>query len=237
MRKKIIILGILLVVGIVGWGFITRFPVRRGLRGGCISNPDPVFSHDITDLSKVKFITPPGSIEQYGGEKVLKSHSYVIIDGRVPVYAPVDSTLYQGSYYIEEGENQYSLFFDVSCEVFYLFDHIWEPVGKLRAALPSEPSIDTRTTEVRNPVEVKAGELVGYTTGTVYSHHFDFGVYDRNRKNDLSLFSSENLKLFDREYQALCPYDVFSEEKRLNYYSKFKNIKMDEPVPTVFCEP
>jgi len=237
MRKKVIVFGTLLVIGIFGWGFLRRFPLRRGLNRDCISNPDPVFTHGITDLSKIKFITPPGSLEQYGNEVALKSHSYVFIDGRVPVYAPVDSALYQGSYYEEEGENQYSLFFDVSCEVFYLFDHIWEPVDKLRVVLPSEPSTDTRTTEVRNPVEVKAGELIGYTTGTVYSHHFDFGVYNRDRKNDLSKITVEGLKLFDREYQGLCPYDVFPEEKKEVYYSKFENVKTNEPIPTVFCKP
>ena len=67
----------------------------------CISNPNPVFTHEITDFSKIKKLKRWGLTPQ----GYLKGHTYiflknkghsgnkVIIKEPVPVYAPVDSHL------------------------------------------------------------------------------------------------------------------------------------------------
>lgn len=209
-----------------------RFNGSRGFDLGCKSDPNFKFLSDITDLEEVSFIVPPGGFEEWEGGTILKTHSYIVVSEKVPVYAPTDSILYEGSFYIEEGMNQYSLFFQISCEYFYIFDHIQEPVEKIVEVFPNTPTYDSRTITTSSNVEFRAGELVGYSTGTKYAHHWDFGLYRYEQENFLSDSSIQNLS--DRDRRAVCPFDYFNEKEK--YYSIFGNLKMDEPVPDMFCK-
>jgi hypothetical protein len=236
-NKKLVIVLALLVLLTIPFltGLLKKDSRNEHSFHDCQSNPNPEFTSDFTDLAKVKMIVPPGSIQEWQGEKILKTHSYIVVKEKSPVYAPTDSVLYEGAYYQEEGMNQYSIFFQVSCEVFYIFDHIQEPVEKIKKAFKHQPKKDTRTEQIDPPINIKEGELIGYTTGTKYAHHFDFGVYNKTINNE---FKEQNLpKLFGRDIWALCPFDYFPEEKRINYYSLFGNLKTDKPIPTLFCKP
>ncbi|NQU99099.1 MAG: M23 family metallopeptidase [Parcubacteria group bacterium] len=191
------------------------------------------FTHDVTDLSKVYAIIPPGNIEEYGEERIFKSHSYIKPSGKVPIYAPVDSTLYEGSYYIEEGHNQYSLFLEINCDVYYILDHIIDVPDKIKEVFPKEPKIDSKTQLVSEKVEIEAGELVGYSVGSDFEQ-FDLGIYDKSFKNELVNADFQDI-LYDRDYYARCPYDYFAEEEQNDYKSLY-NSHIDQEVPTIICK-
>ncbi len=174
-------------------------------------------------------IVPPGTIES----RFLKTHSYVQVKEEAPVYAPYDAYLYEGVKYTEEEMTQYSLFFKPTCEVLYIFDHIQEPVEKIKEAFPGEPQKDTRTHTLKEPIFFKAGELVGHTTGTKVARHFDFGVYNSARPNLIP--ASDAYELYERDKIANCPYDYFPDEKREAYYSLFDSF-ISDTAPTTFCK-
>lgn len=202
------------------------------LLGQCQSNPSPTFTHDITDLTKISYIVPPGNIEDYGDYRILKTHSYMKGPEKVPVYAPIDSNLYQGVYYEEGGINQYSLFFEVSCEVYFLFDHIVDPAEEIKEEFPNTPSQTTNIQSLSKTTPFKAGDLVGYSIGEDFEQ-WDFGVYNRNVKQNFDDLGLPNIS--NRDYQAVCPFDYFPEEKREKYYSMFGS-HIDKPIPTRFCK-
>lgn len=209
--------------------------VENDAPANCQKNPNPLFPQLITDLTKVQMITPPGSIEEGQQQKIMKTHAYIVVKERVPVYAPVDSDLYKGAFYTEEEMNQYSVFFNVSCEVYYMFDHIQEPVDKIKLALPQQPSTTTQTSSVSPLIAFKAGELIGYTTGTKNAHHFDFGVYNRTMNNGLNK-SYPDINFYSRDYLAICPFIVFHQQNKDKYTQLFGNIRLNEPIPKVLCQ-
>ncbi|MFT7507487.1 MAG: hypothetical protein ACI92I_000642 [Acidimicrobiales bacterium] len=185
----------------------------------CVSNSAPVFTHDITDVSRIYQITPPGTIFS---NDVVKSHSYLWIeDGKkVPVYAPVDMNLSSGSYSSNGTVAHFLLFFKVSCEVEVKFDHILEPVQAIRDVLPAEPALnDSRTSAPADKVFFKAGDLVGYTPGNPGSHNWDFGVYNTTLYPNPVTKGVANLAEIDK--RADCAYDYFTTEKKNTYRDLF----------------
>lgn len=204
---------------------------------GCVSNPNPVFSAHITDLSKIKFINPPGNIDQDEREpKKLGTvtHAFLVATSKVPVYAPTDSVLAHGAYYVEEDMNQYALLFEVSCDVYYIFDHILEAEDKIREVFPETPENDIFYKPTLKQVEFKAGELIGYTTGTRNARTWDIGVHNRSKTNYLS--GETQFKVTTRDLFADCPFDYFPPEMRAEYYSLFGSTNEIDPYPTTFCK-
>lgn len=199
----------------------------------CQENPNLVFTHDITDIEKIEFIVPPGNVEDYaGGESVFKTHSYIRGPNRMPIYAPVDGQLYEGIYVWEGGRGQYALFFNVSCEIFYLFDHVVDPVDKVARAFPDLKQHTNEREPLGEPIDFKAGELVGYSIGADFPQ-WDFGVYDRTQERKFGEIQGQ-AKVFGRDMMARCPYDFFPPEKRNFYYSKFGS-HVDKPIPNFIC--
>lgn len=181
----------------------------------CISNPKVSFTHDFTDVDMIKSVEPtiitPGSSRHRAWLN--------ISSGKVPVYAPVDSELVNGVYKNARGALDYDLHFQVSCEIWYLINHVTEPVDKIINLFPDTPQTDTRTNPpFKEPLKVKAGELLGYSTGTPVAHNFDFGVFDLNNFNE-GLPGDEGLK-YGKEANFICPFDVLPDELRKKYYSK-----------------
>jgi len=202
-------------------------------QSSCTSDPNPVFTADITDLTKISKITPPGSVNP--GDGFVTAHSYIWIEGSeaVPVYAPVDMTLGVGGFYTESGNPaQYILFFGVSCEVSIKIDHLDNPIEQIKDVLPRTPKIDSSTTDdVSSIIKFKAGDLLGYTGGTVQAHNWDFGVYNTTKPNFLS--GDEQYRGDDR---ADCPYDYFAEDKKAIYYNLFVDRTGYGSPPTSFCK-
>jgi len=220
------------IVLVLGFAIVATFFGRRYFsNSGNLGCGEPKIRHHVTDPDLVTLVVPPGSIINNWGNVNLKSHAYIVIDSKAPVYAPIDSTLTEGSFYTEENMNQYALFFDLGCDWFYIFDHIQEPVGKITEVFRNPPQTDTRTENVKK-VEFKAGELIGYTTGTAMAHHFDFGVFDRSQKKDLSYLDVE---IHGREVWGVCPFDLMIGELASFYRSKFGNLTQ-EPIPDLYCD-
>ena len=115
--------------------------------------------------SRVFLATEPGNIESWEGGSILKSHSYLKGEEVSPIYAPIDSTLYQGAYILEQGISQYALFFEISCEMYYIFDHIVDVRDDIKETFPDTPTIKTNTISAKKRIEFKAGDLIGYSIG------------------------------------------------------------------------
>lgn len=180
----------------------------------CVSNTLPVFTHHITDMNAVNYIVPPPTM---GSGPSLKPHGYIGTDhARVPVYAPADMAVKDGSYY---AGGPYMFDFQVSCEVTVRFGHMTDPVDALKKLLPAEPAADSRTKELSS-VSFKAGELVGYTTGTDRAGNWDYGVYNANITNryahDPDWGGSATYTT------AVCPFDYFTPDLKAAYIAKFK---------------
>lgn len=195
-------------------------PPSGGMNQGqrCISNPDPIFTADITKLNRISRITPPGVVTNAGE---LKSHSYLWIKdtGTVPVYAPVDAELTAGVHLPQAEKSDYGLAFQISCEVEFSLGHIVEPIESIRAAFPALPKAgDTRLDPI-SPIPFKAGDLLGYTSGTAQAHNWDFGVYNSTRPDpDAEAFGAAG-----KDARANCPYDYYPPEKRSVYRSLFSH--------------
>ena len=202
---------------------------------GCRSDSSPKFTHPFTDLSKINFISPIGVVTHS-----VVPHSYVWIgrdsDGEpyeVPVYAPVDSKLTSAAYYVQPMQDesgdwievpQYLLRFAVSCEVTYKFDHLDRLVDKLAAVAPAPPSASSHTSEIRPPVALKAGELIGYTSGTIVAHNWDFGVYNASNSNPfVNQARYETTANLAGSLYADCPYDYFQDALRKQFYALLPN--------------
>lgn len=192
-------------------------------KSDCVSNENPVFTADITDPKTIKAVTPPRNEKTH-------SHVWIKDNQKVPVYAPVDAKLVAGSKYTESGVVNYLFFFDVSCEVEIKFDHVLEPVQSIKDMFPNPPKTDTRTDPLP-ATELKAGDLIGYTTGTPQANNWDFGVYNKARLNHLN--GKEGYEEID--WRAGCPYDYFITDKKEFYYSLFTSITGSGAPPTDFC--
>lgn len=179
----------------------------------CISNPYPVFTNHITDMSKVSYVVPPPTM---GSGPSLKTHSYIGTNGvRVPIYAPMVMTLKGGSHYVG---GPYGFDFRVSCEVTVRFGHITDPVDSIKKLLPSEPKSDSRTQEL-SPVSFAAGELIGYTTGTDAAGNWDFGVYNSATSNRYA--NDPNWNNSTVVTTAVCPFNYFTPNLKAEYAAKF----------------
>jgi hypothetical protein len=207
---------------------------RASAEKNCVSNPSPVFTNHITDMSKVNYIVPPPTM---GAGPSLKTHSYIGTEGaRVPVYAPVDMTLSGGAYY--EG-GPYGLDFRVSCEVGVRFAHISEPIGEIRAVFPETPAPknDSRAQEIKREIAFRAGDLIGYTIGTnPGAGNWDFGVYNSVTKNRYAEDPSwSNSTVYTT---AVCPFDYFAPDLKAAYAAKFQPtaLRGNPPHGEPFCK-
>lgn len=200
---------------------------------GCINSSSPVFTSHITDTTKLSRVTPPGTWIDNNND--IKTHSFVWNNGdvNVPVYAPVDSTLKTSTYYDQNGELYYILTFDVSCEVFYIFDHLRSVVDKIGAVTADAPQSGTQSSGENLGVSFKAGELLGYTTGTEVAHNWDFGVYNRTEENLLA--NDSRFNMHERYIYAVCPYDYFTNSMRSVYSSIFGDASGSGSYSTTFC--
>ena len=207
----------------------------------CVSNPKPVFTHEITDFSQIKQLQRWGQTPQ----GYLKGHTYVvlknkghsgnkvIIDKLVPVYAPVDSYLIMQTRYRLQGlkEVQWRLMFQVGCEIVYRFDHLDKPSDRILKHLGNvtvdADQVSAPNLSVKPPLKINAGEIVAFTKGTPQGGTWDFGVVDISKNNELPkrLKEYEN-KPTGRAYKyAACPYDYYPDKIKKKYMKKMKRKK------------
>lgn len=202
------------------------------LQPDCESNPSPVLTSHITDLSTIRSIQPPSVISG----NWYKNRSYLNIDAEhggqadsVPVYAPADAEITGITYYLQPMSDingkpvdvpQYELRLSISCEVTYGFDHLTELTPSLLDDAPAEPSTSTRDAEKKVSISVKAGGLLGHTTGTIVAHSWDFifsnTTVDNRFANQERYENTGDLKVL---LYAECPYDYFADDMGDEYRS------------------
>ncbi len=175
---------------------------------GCESEPTPRFTHFVTDLEDVTNITPP--LMRVSGD--VKTHSYLNVEKRVAIYAPVDATLVSGAKYQDDnrvGLDQYSLNFDVSCEVYFYFDHLIDPIAEIAKEFPDPAKYNNTRSDGIGPIEIKAGQLLGYSPENG-PHNWDFGVINKTATTVLA--NDPEFNHSEKYGHAVCPYAYFSEE-------------------------
>lgn len=178
----------------------------------CTHDANPTFDA-FTDNDKISVVVPPGSINS--GE--VKGHSYfrfdetLIEDGQVPIYAPADAHLVTGTWYAETpgAAGEYIMFFQASCEVVYILDHITHPVAKVTALMPATPQSSTQSSNFARFPFFRKGELIGYDREYNGGYGGDLGVYNSGVTRQFA-----NQARYDYAWRSVhsdCPYPYFSD--------------------------
>lgn len=180
----------------------------------CASTANPQLIRDITDFSRIRKITAPGS-PSYEGPK---GHSFIWTEHeRVPVYLPTAAVLDSGSYSKDNAESpaQYLLFFVTkdNCNFHLKFAHIDEPIATIKEQLPAIPAVaDSRGTQVAKRLEFQAGDMIAYTSGTAQAGNWDFGLYDISKDSALAQYGSSGI-----HKNAVCWVDFYAPGKQEQY--------------------
>jgi len=213
---------------------------HKFLNTSCSEGSDGNFTAKITDLETTHSILPAGGA---AGHEI-KPHAYFLIEGdRAAVYAPIDMQLAQGSYYKEPenflADNTYILHFAVGCDFAIYVDHITDPVDRIKEVLNTEPREDTRMEEfLDEPVEFKAGDLIGYTIGAGPGENFvrlwDFGYYSAAVTNEYVNQERRNRSYSWKQMHAVCAFDYFPEPLKSEYFALFTT-RRGKSVPDAGC--
>ncbi len=200
----------------------------------CVSDPSPRLTHHYIDLELIDMINP--TIVTSGNWLKNRQYHKVVTDANndapeVPLYAPADAvaisvTHYLGTMQPWDGEpfelSQFEVRFQLSCEVEFRFDHISSLAEPFASLAPAEGVRDTRDAEVPIRVEVKAGDLIGYSSGTVPAHTWDFILVNTAKTNRFA-----NQERYERSrdlahlLHADCPFDYFDASMRAEYVERF----------------
>jgi hypothetical protein len=194
----------------------------------CAASGPGLFTKDITDISAISLIQNP--IRVIGGNNI-KTHSFIEVRQKSPVYAPMDSTLTGGANYYETMGSkpvtkvQYLLALGNGCNINYWVDHLVDVPDNIKEAFPSEARNDTQSANVKL-LKIKAGDLLGYTNQSGAAR-FDFGVMDLNGPEtilttDSRFKDNEIVKTSDKYRHAVCPYQFFDAAKTKQYVSLFE---------------
>ena len=202
----------------------------------CLKAPE--FTANFIDPKYVRDVTPIG--EQTGAGGVIAVRSYVhpsqtYLGQQLPIYAPVNMTLYSANYYKLASASatykpEYSLYFDAGCGITVRFFHIKGVVGKVASVVPTVPSQSSAGEGVKN-VSVKAGEQIGWYQLGENSVAFDFWVDDATVLNSFivqSHFVSSNA------LHSVCPYNFYSADKKAIWLAKLGSPGSD-PIPGTLC--
>ncbi len=184
-------------------------------QANCVSDLQPRFTASFTDLSKIESLGILGSV--VGGSP---GRSYVTIKKgeKVPVYNPADAVL-ETIVWADRGGGQaeFGFYFQASCEVTYLLDHIEEIADGLKSLAPKEPARSTATQFGSQPkVFVKAGKLLGYTDGTPQARTFDFLLMNKAKP---TLYVNPARWKWEQAVYGDCPYDYYEENLKKQHYA------------------
>lgn len=209
----ILVLLVIVLAVIVGVVVAKQFSQRQipfsGQRNGLFdgnpesgnkeSCPEPFVFQLPVDINKVTSILYPGQIR--GGD--YKAHGGFRFDNsknnEITVKTPYDAYVIAGARYpMPTGEIQYTFDFEHPCGIRYRFGHLLTLTPKFQAIadkFPLPKDLDSRTTQVNPPVEVKQGEIVATAVGVPQggpaslggvNTFLDWGVYDYRQQNEIS---------------------------------------------------
>lgn len=227
---------VVLLVGIsvVGYRIFSNKHSANGIsnveKSKCKPASAGLFTSDITNISNINVIQTP--IRLIGGNNI-KTHSFVGVAKRSPIYSPMDATLNAGANYRETmgfssvTKIQYLLTFNEGCDVSFWLDHVVDVPEKIKAAFPAEPRNDTKAVKVKN-IEIKAGELVGYSNQEGPAR-FDFGAINlKGPETSLTTnprFKDNPIVKTSNKYRyATCPYNLYDSAKQKVYQSLYSSI-------------
>ena len=207
-------------------GFPKNENSKKTAEGNCKSGSIPKFEAEFTDLEKINAINPIGGI---GGGSPGRSYIGVKKGVEAPVYSPTDMILENIIYAKRPSDpltslsktssiGEYGLYFRLNCDTILLFDHIDRVSDKIKERSPKEPA-ETSAFGKDPPVnlEIKKGELLGYTDGTPGARTFDFLIIDRSKPT--SHINPERWE-WEQAVYSQCPYDYFTPELKEKYYAK-----------------
>ncbi len=184
------------------------------------------FTHHFTDIGTIDSIIPP----VFRNSRGTMPTTLINIHEKVPLYMPAPGRLVQGSYHTEQGAEFYMWETDAGCGVTFVFDHVTEPVEKIRELFPSIPRNDSRTDFFGMQLEMKAGELVGYTTGTVNANNWNFATYDASERN--YLWETGEFANFPKYFTQTCPFGYYDKQMAQAYEAlfvfSFNDIKVEK---------
>ncbi|HJM89683.1 MAG TPA: hypothetical protein QF624_08660 [Dehalococcoidia bacterium] len=215
--------------------------------GGCVSNPQPVLTQHYTDLTQIDFINP--TIVTSGNWLKNRQYHKIVTDSandapEVPLYAPVDSVAIGITHYLAQMVAfdgtaselpQLEVRFEVSCEVSYWFDHVSRLVEPFASLASPEPARDTRGAMVPIRLEVKAGDLIGYTSGTAPARVWDFVIVNSTVTvqfaNQARYVGTGDLQTI---LHSVCPVDYLAPELRAAYTALYG--AWDGRLPGIACD-
>ena len=194
----------------------------------CESDANPSFERWIMDEGQTEEVWATGAATHSGTSQ----HSYAYpryeleLDG-VPVYAPVDSYLWQATVGLtySNGVKDYSLVFMVSCEVWIKFGHVVNPDQRIVDLVDSvadenghgqwsaKPPLKYVNEQI-DPIFFEAGEVLfrhlPNRPGT--NQGFDYGLYDGTYFVDY--LNPARWEKADTFLHALCPWEYLAEPDR-----------------------
>lgn len=194
----------------------------------CTDQQTTEFTSRFADYNSMKYIIPPG----VAAGEYIKSHSYIGIKGEeISLYAPTDMYLVQGAYYKENptfvAKTTYILHFLVGCDIVLNYDHITNPVDKIKNVLNSTAQDGTGMESfLSEPIFIAAGEFIGTTIGAGSAdmvRTFDFGVYDKNHTNQYVNQARYEKNIDWKSLNSVCGYSYFAEPLKSQYYALFSN--------------
>ena len=220
---------------------------------GCVSNPGVRFTHHYTDLSQLDLINP--TIATSGNWLKNRQYHKVVTDAansapEVPIYAPVAAVAVGVTHYLATMHpwngapfelSQFDIRFEASCEVAFWFDHLTTLAEPFASVAPVEGVRDTRDAQVPIRIAVEAGQLIGYSSGTIPAHTWDFVVTNSTHRNRFANQERYN-RTPDLQHllHADCPFDYYDSAMRGEYEQRFGwwggrsdsagcNLEVDEP--------
>lgn len=199
-KRFIYIPTLLILVLVIGLFFLKNLP-RNSSDSGSITQkncPDPFVFQLPIDISKATSILYPGQLR--GGE--YKAHGGFRFENSLPgdilVTAPYDAKVIAGARYPAiTGDIQYVFDFEHPCGIRYRLGHLLTLSPKFQQIaekFPLPQGLDSRSTQVYPPIEVKQGEVIATGVGMTKdgtskngtNTFLDWGVYDYRQQNEAS---------------------------------------------------
>ncbi len=193
------------------------------------------FTSRIFEPTKVNSIIPLGELN--GGYIESQTINGITINIKtdaqrnaepIEVYAPVDMTLEDYSYFAD-GTNapQWHLGFRISESVKLSFDHISEATEIIKSVTP--PTVNSAYVSPTRRLAFRAGDLVAKTSGTNEAHNWNIYLRDESKTN--TFVNQERYdKLKDRYsfVNAACPFDYYEENIRQEFLALMGHYKAGE---------
>lgn len=185
----------------------------------------PLFTEYLVDLNYVHQIGQIGTV--HGSGQFTVGRSYISIKEeyyleKISLFAPTDMVLTSGAHYqvlgvVEGSLPDYALNFDAGCGVEVSLAHLKEVIPEIADQLP-EVKPDSRTSELE-PVELYAGDLIGYFILSPGIASFDFMVHDASVVNEFGNQARHDHDYSDHLLHAVCPYDFYQGTMKDNHYN------------------